>query len=86
MACGPRTGEFKGAGLGLEGLEWLGFAGAKAMGSEIRSRLGKEVLAKEALVKDALAKEALARRPLVRQMMTRERGACLQEKRWPERN
>jgi hypothetical protein len=76
MADGLRRAEFKGAGLGLEVLEWLGSAGATAIGSEMRSRLGKEVPAKEALVKDALAKEALARRPLVRQMMTRERGAC----------
>ena len=50
---------------GLAGIRW------KAMGSEMRSRLGKEALAK-----DALAKEALPRRPLVRKMMTRERGAC----------
>jgi hypothetical protein len=35
------------------------------MGSEMRSRLGKEALAKEAL-EDALAKEALAIRLLVR--------------------
>ena len=52
-------------GTGLAGIRW------KAMGSEMRSQLGKE-----ALVKDALAKEALARRPLARKMMTRERGAC----------
>ena len=33
MADGLRRAEFKGAGLGLEVLEWLGYAGAKAMGS-----------------------------------------------------
>ena len=49
MADGLRRAEFKGAGLGLEVLEWLGYAGAKAMGSDMRSRLGKEALAKEAL-------------------------------------
>ena len=67
-------------GTGLAGIRW------KAMGSEMRSRLGKEALTKEALVKDALAKEALARRPLVRKMMHDQRERCLQEKRWPERN
>ena len=66
MADGLRCAEFKGAGLGLEVLDWLAGIRWKAMGSEMRSRLGKEALAKEALVKDALAKEALARRPLVR--------------------
>ena len=70
MADGLRCAEFKGSGLdlrgtGLAGIRW------KAMGSEMRSRLGKE-----ALVEDALAKKALARRPLVRKMMTRERGVC----------
>ena len=47
-------------GTGLAGIR------LKAMGSEMRSRLGKDALAKEALVKDALAKEALAIRLLVR--------------------
>jgi hypothetical protein len=68
MADGPRCAGIR--GTGLAGIRW------KAMGSEMRSRLGKEelakealakeALAKEALVKDALAKEALARRPLIR--------------------
>ena len=47
----------------------------KAMGSEMRSRLGSKTLGSEALVGEALAK-ALARRPLVRKVMATVRGAC----------
>ena len=55
MADGLRCAEFKGAGLGLEVLDWLGYAGRRWAQRCARSRLGKEALAQEALVSQGCA-------------------------------